>query len=267
MIKTAVLLNPRSSCSSFNKLDVTIGLNPPIKLDPSKEYFIRGHKAQISSRIPNVFKAIDYIFDNSFIMVRRGIGGDYTKIQLSYGNYTASQIGQAINGQISDWWSNPNDPGFIITANGVVDKVSIKIDSSKLSMAGQFCVDFGTNDLYKTFGFLKENAIIEDDGVYYSTEEVKLDTQGTTMDITVDLTTCRNVNGKLSNILFSVPLILAQGSTTDFLYPPSGTAVIPLLPFIGSNLIASYTIKYRTIHDKPFYFLNGTNLLEFDICY
>lgn len=267
MIRSAVLLNPRSKCSSFNKLDVTVGMNPPVRLDPKKEYFIRGIHAQLSSRIPNVFKALDYVFDNSVVYVRQGIGGNYTKIQLSYGNYTAQQMGQAINAQIASWWSNPSDPGLIISANSVVDKISISIDSSKLAMGGQFCIDFSQNQLHKTFGFLVANSIIEADGVYYSTEEVKMDTQSTTMDISVDLTTCRNMNGKLSNILFSVPLILAQNSTTDFLYPPPGTAVIPLLPYNGVNTITSYTIKYRTSEDKPFYFLNGTNSLEFDICY
>lgn len=264
-VATVQLFDFRNNLTSFGKMDAITNVTPPLKLSETKKYYIQALSAELSARIPNVFSSTSPKFNNQIVHVKRNVGDLYTQLTLPLGNYTAQKIGQAIVSAIQTWFTNSADPSLVITTNSVIDKVNIQILAGKLASGGtQFCIDLKSgSDLSTTLGF--SSAIFTTNGTFTSDLTPQLDTQTTTCDIICDLCTVRALNGRASKILFSIPLILANGSQTTFLFPPPG-ATLPLIPYNGPKVISNFSLYFRTSDDKPFYWMNGNVNVQFTIC-
>ena len=260
-----VLLNPPTG---IGKMDALVNVTPSLKLSEYKKYYIRPLSAELSSRIPNVFQSTNPLFNNRRIYIKRNIADPFVFIDLPVGIYTPQQLGQAIVSAVQAWFTNPADPSLVISTNSVIDVVNISIIGGKLASGGtQFCLDIQTNsDMYKTLGFSFGSAIFTSNSTFTSNRTPQVDTQTTTVDIICDLCNTRCLNGKLSRILFSIPLVLSNnGTLTTFLYPPAGTDSLPLIPYTGQKTISNYTLQFRTGDDKIFYFMNGNVSIQFAI--
>lgn len=267
-VATVQLFDFKNTLSSLGTMDSIINITPPLKLSDHKKYYIRANSAELSTRIPNVFLRTDPYFNNTVVRAKRNVSDAWTTINLLPGNYTAQQIGQAIVSATSGWFINQSDPSLVISTNAVTDKVTITIVAGKLGAGGtQFCLDIQTGtSMNLTLGFMTGTGIFITNGNYASNLTPQLDTQTTTCDIICDLSNIRSLNGKVSKILFSIPLVLAGSSLTTFLYPPAGSSDIPLIPYSGPRIISNFTLLFRTGDDKPFYWLNGDARVQFSIC-
>jgi hypothetical protein len=109
-IVTVQLFQFRNKLSSFGKMDAITSVTPPLKLSDHKKYYIRPISAELSARIPNVYNTTNPVFNNRLVNVKRNVGDAWTPITLPIGNYTPTQIGQAIVSAIPTWFVNVNDP-------------------------------------------------------------------------------------------------------------------------------------------------------------
>jgi len=266
-IKSAVILTFQNEIQSFGKLDNRVIMSPIIQLDTKRSYYIRGISAQLSSRIPNVYKATDYVFDNSTVRVKRNVADAWTTVQLTYGIYDPQQIGAAIVSAVSSWFTNSADPSLVISTNSVIDKTIITIVTGKLKAGGtQFCLDLSQSDMYSTLGFSATKTFITN-GVFSSDVTPKLDTQGLNCRIVCDLCPSRNINGRISKCLIDVPLIYAAESVTEFLYPSFGSSNLPIIAYQGSHNVNGFVINFQTVYGLPMMFMSGRAIVTFDIVY
>jgi len=264
---TVQLFQFENNRDTFGKLDSITSVTPPLKLMDGKRYYIRGLSAEISARIPNVFTSNDnsYVWNNQIVYVKRNVSDPWQLLTIPAGLYTAQQIGQAIANATSSWYTNITQPAIVISINDVIDVVNIQIDSTKLSAGGtQFCLDLSRSNMHTTLGF-SASTILTSDGLFSSTQNPKIDTQTTTLNIFLDLACFRSRNGVASKILFTVPLILANGSLSTFLFPSPGST-LPLIVYTGPRTVTNFTINFRTGNDKPMFWLNGNIIIQFDIC-
>jgi hypothetical protein len=257
----------RKSLTTFDVGDGLVLVRPTAKMVTNVNYYIRPLYAQISSRIPNVFNIANPPFNNRIVHVKRNVADPWTLVTLPIGNFSVAQIASAIVSAVSAWFTNAQDPSLIMTANPVTDVITITIVGGKLSAGGtQFCLDIetGTN-MYQTLGFASGSTIFTANGSYASTLTPKLDTQGTSVDVLVSLCNYKIVNGNPTKILMSIPLVLAQNTTTDFLYPPIGSPPQPMMPYTGTDVINNFVVQFRSPYGQPIYWMSGDLYIAFDI--
>ena len=266
-VSSVALFEYRKSLTSFGDGDGMVLVRPTAKLVTNVPYWIRPLYAQISSRIPNVFTTTQPPFNNQHIRVRRNAGDPWTTVTLPIGNYSVAQIASAIVSATPTWFLNVQDPSLVMTANPVTDVVTTTIVGGKLAGGGtQYAIDFETgSNMYQTLGYPAGFAPFTANGSYASTLTPKLDTQGTVVDVLVSLCNYKILNGSPSKILMSVPLVLAQSTTTDFLYPPIGSPPQPLLPYTGTDTINNFVVQFRTPQGLPTQWMNGDLYIAFDI--
>jgi hypothetical protein len=245
-------------------LDGLVTLSDCLNLNPSRRSYIKPISAQLSTRIPNIYSFES--FNNRVIRVKRKVSDAWTTITLTPGIYeTVSEITAAITSAISGWYTNPLQPALSIAANIVTDQVYIVLDSSKLSAGGtQMCVDLSQSQIAWTLGFPVASTFIVD-GLFTSSQVVRMDTQGTYCDVICNLSNARYVNGQSKKILFSCPLTKMTG-LTEFIYPINGNNV-PMIQYTGSSYVANYSIEFKTQDNNKMVWLDGSKaqvIFEFE---
>lgn len=252
-----IVMEARCENTSTNvaPMDTKIVLQDALRLNSQKRTYIKPISAQISTRIPNIFSY--GAFNNTIIRVKRNVADAWTVITLTPGVYlTVSEIGAAVTAATSTWHTNPASPAIRIDANTVTDKVFIILDSSKLAAGGtQACIDLSQSQIAFTLGFPAATSYIAD-GTYTSSQVVRMDTQGTKVDIVCSLTTSRVINGVTKKILFSVPMVAMTGYT-EYLYPQLGEPT-PLIQYQGNTFLSNYDINFQTTFGTTMVFLGGS---------
>lgn len=247
-----------NTTTSVGPLDGSINMAGGINLDPSRRTYIKPITCQMSTRIPNIFNYGN--FNNTVIRVKRNIADPWTTINLTAGVYlTTAEITAAITASIPTWYINTLTPALDIQTNTVTDQVYIKLDSSLLvpGLGTQMCVDLSQSQIAYTLGFPAATTYTAD-GLYTSTQVVRMDAQGTYCDVVCSLTNCRTVNGDSKKILFSVPLTSMSG-LTEFIYPVNGH-LTPMIQYTGNNYISDYTINFFTQDNKTMVWMGGSKV-------
>jgi len=225
----------------------------------------------MSDRIPNIMNANPfYDWNNTLVRVYTNQAGTTRDIALPRGLYiTPDIIGDAINAAITadltaNWWTDPTDPGLIIEANQVTDQVNISINSTKLKAPHTiFNIDFrksttGT-DLATTLGFSQGTALMT--GVagttvlYTSNQEVRMDQQGTVVDVRSGLISNRRRNGEYVRTLAIIPFA-GKLTASENVWPPAGQ-ISPELVYEGSRTITGIQVEVKTSTGLPMLFMSG----------
>jgi len=121
----------KKSITSLGSADGSVTFERPLNLKFRGRRRIRLLSAAISSYIPNVFTTSD--FTNAIIRVSNDGGTTWFDISLPNGIYTVHFIQSAINKALITWWTQSNDPGFLLGVNTVTDYVYLIIDSTMVS--------------------------------------------------------------------------------------------------------------------------------------
>lgn len=248
-----------NSSNDVGTLDGSVALQQALNLQGNKRVEIKPISCQMSSRIPNIFSYGN--FNNRIIRVKRDLFDPWTIITLTPGIYkTVSEIEAAITDVISTWMTDPYDSAIQLNANTVTDQVYVILDSSKLALGGhQACIDFSQSQIYNTLGFPLSACTFIADGLYTSSNVVRMDQQGTYCDVVMSLCNTRVVNGVPKKVLFSVPLVLMSNTLTEYLYPPFGSET-ETISYSGSSFINSYVVEFKTQNNIPMVWLAGSKV-------
>lgn len=250
-------------------LDGNMSMATPLQLPLASLPKLQVCAITISDRIPNVFNAYPfYEFDNTLLRVSTDVAGSARDIQLPRGLYqSVEEIATAINAAIlanTNYYPNAGSVALSIEANIITDQVTLSIDSTKLAPPHtRMTVDLrksttGT-DLATTLGFSEGTALCQ--GVphtkvsFYSNQEIRMDTQGTTCDIHCSVIATRRRNDAFVRTLAIVPF---AGKTTvsDNVWPSAGQ-VSPVLVYEGSKTIKFIQVEVKTMSGKPMVFMGG----------
>jgi hypothetical protein len=160
----------------FGKLSDLPATASGYSMEPSTIYGLSGFRirdvrAIIGGRIPNVFTRGS--FTNAKLRVIRG--SESRIIELPNGNYTASDISDYVNSQISSWWTDARDPGFKLELNRTTGLVALTIIHGKTSLPDRlFAVDFTVeeSDFNLLIGFGKQ--MYNGEGITMGTDTPRL---------------------------------------------------------------------------------------------
>jgi hypothetical protein len=248
--------------------DGNIDLSPPVKI--GSRCAVRLINFYIDAQICNIFN--DGIINNGLFRISNDGFATQTVGQLENGVYsTVTQITAAINELAASlgWWTNPVDPGFEIFSNTVLGKNYIIIDSTKLAVPGQLCIDFGYNNskLGLLLGFVTPASFILDN-TYAADEYAQQDYIGN--EISVHFIG----SGYLSLINNQDSTEIARINLSDSSVKNTYSFLIIQQPAISikenRNGLTSYQVKiYGTRFDnntpRPIYLLNGSVYLKLEI--
>lgn len=246
-------------------LTKTIRLNDSLNLK-SGRILLKPKVAQLSTRIPNIYSYGD--FNNRIIQVKRNVADAWTKITLTPGVYkTVTEIEAAITEVTNTWYTDPqNNPALTIQPNNVTDQVYFVIDSTKLAAGGtQMCVDLSQSQIAYTLGYPAATTLTAD-GVFASSEVVRMDAQGTYAQVVCDLCNMRVINGTPSKVMMTIPLTNMTG-LTEYVYPGITFSQPPDIVYTGSSYISNYTIEVKTYDNRDMVFMKGSRILvSFELC-
>jgi hypothetical protein len=259
------------SVNGVAKLDGDMSMEVPLQLPMKGQTKLQVCAITISDRIPNVFNAAPYYeFNNTIVRVSTDVVGSQRDIVLTRGLYsTVDEIADAINSAITNditanWWLNPLNPGILIQENIITDQVIVILDPTKLKPPHVLInVDLrksstGT-DIADTLGFSQGTALLNGVPIvsraFYSNQEVKMDTQGTTCDVWCSLISIRRRNNAFVRTLAIVPFA-GKYTTADSIWPTAGQ-ISPELVYQGEKTIKYLTIEVKTLEGKPMLFMSG----------
>ena len=251
----------KNDSGGVGPLHTTIKLQDPITLHPSKRIVIVPKQGRLSTGIPNIYSYGGW--NNTKIYVRRNVADIWTLITLKPGVYTTCQtIEAAITDVVAAWYDDPLDPALQIRPNFVTEETYITIDSSKLAAGGtQMCV-WLPPDISETLGYTP-NIEFNNDGIHTSTLEVKMDTQTTGASITNSLSQAIFLNGKISNVIMTIPIVFTNSN--EYVYPDAYIEPSQLT-YTGSQFISQYEVNVLTANGDEMVFMNGSKLyLSFEI--
>jgi hypothetical protein len=250
-------------------LDGATNIAPPLQLPPTGSIKMQATAITISDRIPNFFNAAPYYsFDNTIIRVSTNTQAPYD-IVLTRGLYSdVTQVAAAINAAITDnlmWWQTPSNPGLTMSANSIIDSITITIDSTKLNPAygNSFRLDMrntstGTAIAY-TLGFSETSAnlvgLAGGVSIFNSDQQVHMDTQGVECDIQCSLIAMRRRNDTQVRTLAMVPFA-GKNSASDNVWPSAGQ-ISPQMVYEGSKQIKYMSVEVKTASGKPMLFMGG----------
>jgi hypothetical protein len=251
----------------------TVVFRSPITLPPGvpggPQVKIRVSHVKITDRIPNVFDSRPYggTFNNTQLRIGNNING-WVVVTLQPGLYlTAEVIGSAVNAAAASlgWWTVPGDPGFTFSTNSVIDKIVIRIDSTKLSIlhGTQLWLDLseattGTK-IWHTLGFASTTSITVD-GTYSSSVTPMLDTQGTSCIVCCTVMPTRLVNEKYLQYVADVDFA-GKLTPSDNVWPPGNVSNDNII-YSGPRTISQATFYVVTEEGTPMVFMNGRLSIE-----
>lgn len=258
------------SVNGVAPLDGDMTMNTPLQLPQTSNPKLQVCAITISDRIPNVFNAYPYYeFNNTIVRVwTSSTVATPQDIVLPRGLYnTVTEIQDALNSAINQlgWYLIPAQPALTITANPVTDQVTVKIDSTRLVpgthnwMALDLRKTSTGTDMATTLGFSQGTALMQSLPLlatyFYSNQEVKMDTQGTTCDLQCSLISMRRRNDDFVRTLAIIPFA-GKSTISDNVWPPAGQ-ISPMLVYEGSKTIKYLKVEVKTMQGVPMLFMSG----------
>lgn len=263
---TARVFNYKRSVNALSTFNGTDYITIPQRINVSRPHTIMVQTASITSNIPNVYNATALTdlpaaerVNTGLVRVSKDGGANWTSVQLTNGVYTPLNISNAINAAISSWYTLDTDPAFTIHSNSVIGICYIVIDSTKLAVPGQMCVDFAYNNskMGELLGFVAVSQFILD-GTYDSDAYPKLDWFGNYVDVHVlGFGPLSVVAGKSSDTAISIKLETAT-AVNSYSYPLT-TGEHPFERPVASipETISSLSLKFTGRDDKTIVCYDG----------
>ena len=233
--------------NSLGRADGTVTLERPIYSTYGGVFRIRVMQIEMSSYIPNVFT--EGTFTNAVIDVSDDGGATWSHVALGNIVTTITHIAAAINSACAAWWTDVNDPGFIMGTNSDTDITYLIMDSTKCAVPGaQLAINFApviagnTSLAYELLGFVTVKQFIAD-GTYAGSHYPNMDWFGNSVKVILDgCGTLGTGNEKDDQELCSVPLSTAN-VLNEYVYPSSGIVV----PWISCDVHGAwdkYSIRF-----------------------
>lgn len=228
--------------TSLGSIDGTVKLTTALRLNPNKPLMIRFLKAAIDSQIPNVY---NYNGTNTGLVRTSKDGGTtWDTIQLTNGVYSIEGINLAIRAAISSYWTSSSDPGFTLAGNTQTFVSYLIIDSSKLAVAGQFCIDFEpTGSSMSTLLGYTTTTSFSTDGIHTANTYTQMSWIGNSICIYLyGLGDLCFENGASARELCRIPMSASQVNN-EFVYPTAGI-VCPWITIPAMSQLQSFTLKF-----------------------
>jgi hypothetical protein len=267
MANTVKLYDFLTGVGAFNKI---VSFKSPILLPSGVTTRMRVSHVKISDRIPNVFNARPFgvEFQNTKLRIGNDVDG-WVTVELQTGLYLdAETIGAAINSvaQGLGWWATPNIPGFTLTTNTVIDRIVIKVNSTKLDPAHgtHLWIDLNhintdESKMWYTLGFPDTTTILTD-GTFVGTSIPMLDTQGTSCIVCCSLMPPRLVNDYYLPYVADVDFA-GKLTPSDNVWPPGNVGNDGIV-YNGPRTITQATFYVLTEENKPMIFMGGRLSIE-----
>lgn len=188
-------------------------------------------KVTFTSEIPNIFSAPATAkapaFSNNVIYVSNDGGTNWTDITLGNGVYTMPYIQEAINTAVSNWWKSSSDPGIVLRYNLATHLTYVKLDSSKLAVAGQLAIDFSRSRIWEVLGYEAVKTFTTD-GSHVADAYAHLNWFGDSIALEVTgFGPLTRRNGVLSETVCTIPLTTATVGN-EYIYPNPGGTLQPI---------------------------------------
>ena len=257
------ILSYSKNVTELSSMDGSIYLDNPLSLNGNTPLYLKLIKFSISSYIPNVYNYGGV--NNALVRCSKDNGVTWDVIQLSDGVYTIPLINSAIQSAISTYWTDPSDPGFFLRYNTATYQTYISIDSSKLAVPSQFCIDFNYNNsrMYELLGFITVKSF-NTDGNHIASDFAKIDWFGNNISVQLNgFGPISILNGKSSLEICNVPLSTAQ-VTNEYVYPLSGL-VSPWIIINSLTNLAQYSVKFVGEQNGQVLVLQGSVNLIFEL--
>jgi len=253
------------SGTDFGSRNNTVNMRQVVLLNPSKRHGFRVLRIMLSNQIPNIYNYGG--FDTTKINISNDGGATWTAMTLKNGIYTLQMIEECITDVCNQngWLIKASDPALIISYNPATQIVYIKIDSTKLQVGTQFCVNFGVSKIYEMLGFNANACSFSVDGLHSATNVPQMDSQGNYIDVFMScIQGTRYVNGQLSNSICRLPIL--SGGENEIIYPSANTgSVTPLIKAIIPSEISTFTIRFVNAMGRDAVFLMGNAIVEIEL--
>jgi hypothetical protein len=241
---TSNILSFSRSVTGLGRCDGNVQIAPAINIPVNRsDRSIRVLSASVSSNIPNVFTTND--FSNARCNVSRDDGASWKTVVLPNGIYSVAQLSAAINSACAEdaWWTDASDAGFTIGVNLVTDYLWMRVDSTKLAVAGQLRIDFAESSMNELTGFMVPHAFIVD-GLYSANAAAQMDWFGNRVSVLVSgFGAISYKNNDESYEICTIPLS-SSATVNEYLFPLEGT-VSPHIRATGiSNTVRSYGVSF-----------------------
>lgn len=258
---------------SVGTLDGTVSIQVPIDLSGTNVY-LSLVSCTFSSTIPNVFSytapigGISFTFNNSIIGVSRDNGATWLAINLPNGVYTIPVINAAIDDATltAGWWAPavPQTTGQTLSYNLATSIPYQFIDSTKLAVPGQFCIDYGYNGstMWRTLGFSSALAgRIMADGLTSAQNQAQLDTYGSSVHIHLQGMGALSVLNTAQSDLFAVASLINPGGVVPPAYIwPQGQVMPKIKLWNASSPLSKYSIRFDGANELPMVWLSGSSI-------
>jgi hypothetical protein len=144
--------------------------------------------------------------------------------------------------------------------------VYVTLDSTGASFTGtQIGIDFtagGLSTMDFNLGFITTSTFTAD-ATYQASDYARLDQQGTTVDVQINLSTgIKAINGVNTDTIATVPL--TGGSDNEYIYPNQGIT-LPDIPVSISTDITSFTVRYLASDGNDMYWSFGNTITEIEV--
>jgi len=263
---TSKILTYYKEINTLGLLDGTYTQTPSLKLDNSKKYALRVLSCRLSPIIPNIFSNTSN--DTTMLDISNDNFATRTTVVMAGGSYNVPQINLAIQNIIQNlnWNTDNNDSAFWLAVNPVSSLCYVRLDSTKLALGTQICVDFtsqSTSTLNELLGFIAPVSF-NIDGLHDASTIPIVDYQGSNINIRTSFTNTSYLNGTPSNILCSFP---ASVTGNEIVYPGINTGLIsPILNCDIPYIINGFDIKIENQrNNKSIYFGYGSITLQIEV--
>lgn len=257
------ILSYQKTVETISSMDGATILTNPLSLNRNKPLYIRLIKFSISSYIPNVYNYNGT--NNGLLRTSKDGGATWDIIQLPMGVYSIPLIQAAIQDVISTYWADPSDQGFFLRYNSATFQTYIEIDSTKLAVAGQFCIDFGysTSLIYELLGFTGTK-LFNTDGLNTAPSYAKLDWFGNNISVLLNGVGSISIKNGVSTNEFCVVPLSSSENENEYVYPMSGI-VSPWIIINSLDSLSQFSVKFVGESNQPIYVFQGSVNLIFEI--
>lgn len=264
---TSKILCYYKEITSIGLLNGTYVQSPSLKLDNSKKYALRVLTCRLSPVIPNIY-SVAGVNDNTQLDISNDNFATRVTIVLTAGSYNVAQLNLAIQNILVglSWNIDNNDSALWLAVNPVSKLCYVRLDSTKLALGTQICVDFtsqSTSTFNNVVGFTAPSSF-NVDGLHDANAIPYLDYQGSNVQIRTSFTNTSFLNGTPSNILCSFPM---SSTGNEIIFPSTETGLIsPLIQCDIPYILNGYDIKIEDQRtNKPIYFSYGSITLQLEI--
>jgi hypothetical protein len=217
----------------------------------------------MDSQIPNIYNYGGV--NTGLLRTSKDNGVNWDSIQMTNGVYTVSGIEAAILASITTYWTSATDPGLALRYNTQTKIVYVDLDSTKLAVAGQVCIDFAPtgSSLMTLLGFTTPTSF-NTDGIHTANTYSAVSWIGNSISCQLyGLGSITIENGTPNNEFFRIPLSSAAVSN-EYVFPTSAI-VSPWITLNPMSQLQMYSFKFVGSNSRQCLLLEGQVNVIFEL--